>query len=151
MGVATAQGARVRPLSAARRGRRHGATAGTVCVRRRDGDADRCRSGRPGAHQRPEGTRTCAYDQARPGAVLQTLQSYVRLAVHGEETCPCLRCALLHCSCLGLCNSRIGGGTAGGRQIVSVSQRKHVHRWPGAQSVSGTNGERGRARWQAGA
>lgn len=40
-------------------------------------------------------------------------------------------CALLHCSCLGLCNSRIGGGTAGGRQIVSVSQARTVHRWPG--------------------
>lgn len=56
-----AAGARVRPRPRAV-GPRRGATAGTVRVRRRDADGGRARVG----------TRTCAYDQARPaGAVLQ--------------------------------------------------------------------------------
>jgi hypothetical protein len=96
-------GARVRPGPRAV-GPRHGATAGTVHVRRRDADAARAR-------RTAEGTRTCAYDQAMPGAVLQPFRAmswtHVRRAVHGVARRRAR--ALLHCSCFGPCNSCIGG------------------------------------------
>jgi hypothetical protein len=67
----------------------HGATAGTVSMSGRRGDADRrCRLCLGPAHRGGySGTRTCAYDQARQGAVLRRCRAmsswpHVRRPMH---------------------------------------------------------------------
>jgi hypothetical protein len=126
----------------------HGATAGTVSMSGRRGDADRrCRLCLGPAHRGGySGTRTCAYDQARQGAVLRRCRAmsswpHVRRPMHAAICTERRRAWSLWL----LRPLQYLHWRGGGRKIVNPPPpppacRTHVRRCPGGAAERGGRG-----------